>query len=73
MNAKASREYDNKILKVFVGIATCMSAVVLVCGLMYISSYSNQYHLQAASAIKDKNSTTSTTNTIQLLTKELKP
>ena len=50
-------------------------AAAMIFGLMYISSYSNMYHLQTASAINDKNATTSTTttNTIQLSTKELKP
>ena len=75
MNAKTSAEYNNKTLIVFAAIAACMLAAI-VFGLMYITSYSNQYHLQTASAIKDKNATTSpsnTTNTIQLSTKELKP
>ena len=72
MNTKISAEYNNKTLIVFAAIAACMLAA-MVFGLMNISSYSNRYHLQTASAIKDKNATTSTTNTIQLSTKELKP
>jgi len=55
-----------------------LAAVVVVFGLMYNGGYSNTYHLQTASAIQDKNTTTSTTsattnNTIQLSTKEVKP
>src|SRR4249919_1481069 len=72
MNTKTSSGYNNKTLIVFAVIATCMLAA-MVFGLMNISSYSNRYHLQTASAIKDKNATTSTTNTIQLSTKEVKP
>ena|SRR5438093_10437789 len=78
MNIKISAENNNKTLIAFAGIAgiaACMLAA-MVYGLMYITSYSNQYYLQTASAIKDKNATTSpsnTTNTIQLSTKELKP
>jgi plastocyanin len=54
-----------------------LAAVVVVFGLMYNGGYSNTYHLQTASAIQDKNTTTSTTsattnNTIQLSTKEVK-
>jgi hypothetical protein len=52
---------------------------LIVSGLMYVNSYSILYHLQTASAIKDKNGTASgsitssaTTNTIQLSTKEVK-
>ncbi len=54
-------------------------AGVIVSGLMCISSYSNLYHLQTASATKDKNtivstdSTSSTANTTQLSAKEVKP
>lgn len=75
MNIKISAEKNNKTLIAFAGIAACMFAA-MVYGLIYITSYSNQYYLQTASAIKDKNATTSpsnTTNTIQLSTKELKP
>jgi plastocyanin len=64
MNIKISAEYNNKTLIAFAGIAGCMLAA-MVYGLI-----SNQYYLQTASAIKDKNATT---NTIQLSTKELKP
>jgi plastocyanin len=55
-----------------------LAAVVIVFGLMCNGGYSNTYHLQTASAIQDKNTTTSTTsattsnNTIQLSTKEVK-
>ena len=54
-------------------------AGVIISGLMYVNSYSNSYHLQTASAIKDKNtiistsSSSSTTKTIQLSAKEVKP
>jgi hypothetical protein len=72
MNRKTSSEYNNNKKLVFAVIAACMLAA-MVFGLMCISSYSNRYHLQTASAIKDKIATTSTTNPIQLSTKELKP
>ena len=48
-----------------------MFAAATVFGLIYISGYSNGYHLQPASAAKGK--TSATTNTIQLSTKEVKP
>ena len=73
MNTKTSSEYNSKTLIVFAVIAASMLAAALVFGLMNISSYSNRYHLQTASAIRDKNATTSPTNTIQLSTKEQKP
>jgi hypothetical protein len=72
MNTKTSVEYNNKTLIVFPVIAACMLAA-MVFGSLYISSYANRYNVQTASAIKDKNATTSTTNTIQLSTKELEP
>jgi len=51
MNRKTSGEYNNnnKTL-VFAVIAACMLAA-MVFGLMYISNYSNRYHLQTASCI----------------------
>jgi plastocyanin len=55
-----------------------LAAAVVVFGLMCNGGYSNTYHLQTASAIQDKNTTTSTTsattsnNTIQLSIKEVK-
>jgi plastocyanin len=54
-----------------------LAAAAVVFGLMCNGDYSNTYHLQTASAIQDKNTTTSTTsattnNTIQLSTKEVK-
>ena len=75
MNTKTSAEYNNnKTLIVFAVIAAYLLAATMVFGLMYTSSYSNRYHLQRAYAIEDKNTTASTTNnTIQLSTKELKP
>ena len=73
MNTKTSSEYNSKTLIVFAVIAACMLTATLVFGFMNISSYSNRYHLQTASAIKDKNATTSSTNTIQLSAKEQKP
>jgi plastocyanin len=72
MNTKRSSGYNNKILIVFAVIAACMLAAAMAFSSMTISSYANRYHLQIASAIKDKNATTST-NTIQLSTKEVKP
>jgi Cupredoxin-like domain len=54
---------------------------LMVSGVMYVNSYSNLYHLQTASATKDKNipasgsissSSSATTNTIQLSAKEVK-
>jgi cupredoxin-like protein len=55
-----------------------LAAVAMVFGLMHITGYSNGYHLQTASAtVKGKGTNTSspttTTNTIQLSTKEVKP
>jgi plastocyanin len=73
MNTKTSSGYNNKTLIVFAVIAACMLAAAMAFGSMNISSYANRYHLQIASAIKDKNATTSTTNAIQLSTKEVKP
>ena len=55
MNTKTSSEYNSKTLLVFAVIAACMLTATLVFGLMNISSYSNQYHLQSVYAIKDKN------------------
>lgn len=55
--------------------ATITLAAAMVFGLIYINGYSNGYHLQTASAaVKGKDTNTSTTkDTIQLSTKEVKP
>jgi hypothetical protein len=70
-------QYMKKITPIV--IRSLLLAGVIVSGLMYVNSYSNLYHLQTASAIKDKNtiasssaSSSSTTNTIQLSAKEVK-
>ena len=73
--------YQQKYMKRTTSIvAQCLLfSGVIVSGLMYINSYSNLYHLRTASAIKDNStivstgSTSTTTNTIQLSAKEVKP
>ena len=69
--------YEQQHIKKITIIAagSLLLAAAVVFGLMCNGGYSNTYHLQTASAIQDKNTTTSTTNnnTIQLSTKELKP
>ena len=68
-----------KKIKSSTAVTSLLLAAVIISGLMYINSYSNLYHLQTASAIKDNNkiafasSTSSTSSTIQLSTKEVKP
>ncbi|MFL6425045.1 MAG: hypothetical protein ACJ71R_15825, partial [Nitrososphaeraceae archaeon] len=61
-----------------IAAGSLLLAAAIVFGLMYNGGYSNRYHLQTASAIEDKNTTTYTTsattnNAIQLSTKEVKP
>jgi plastocyanin len=73
--------YQQKYMKRTTSIvAQCLLfSGVIVSGLMYINSYSNLYHLRTASVIKDKNtivstsSSSSSTKTIQLSAKEVKP
>ncbi|MFL6409069.1 MAG: cupredoxin domain-containing protein [Nitrososphaeraceae archaeon] len=68
--------YEQQHIKKITIIAagSLLLAAAVVFGLMCNGGYSNTYHLQTASAIQDKNTTTSTTNnnTIQLSTKEVK-
>src|SRR3954467_9655184 len=69
------QQHIKKITIIAAGSLFLAAAVVF--GLMCNGGYSNTYHLQTASAIQDKNTTTSTTsattnNTIQLSTKEVK-
>ena len=74
--------YQQKHMKKTTPIVTqsLLLAAIIVSGWMCISSYSNLYHLQTASAAKDKNTivstgstSSSTANTTQLSAKEVKP
>jgi len=73
--------YQQKHIKKITPILarSLLLAGVIVSGLICINSYSNLYHLRTAYAIKDNStivstgSTSTTTNTIQLSAKEVKP
>jgi plastocyanin len=71
------QQHIKKITIIAAGSLFLAAAAAVVFGLMCNGGYSNTYHLQTASAIQDKNTTTSATsattnNTIQLSTKEVK-
>ena len=66
---------------ILIAVGSLLLTAAMVFGLTYNGSYLDRYHLQTASAIKGKQTTTTTSlsststtgNTVQLSTKEVKP